>query len=101
MHKYIYLFIRDDLTHPQQIIQAAHATELVAKTLPPNSPVCHMVLIGCKDLMQLESTAADLDFEGIAYKMFYEPDIGQHTAIATLPISGDARKLFKHYRLKR
>lgn len=101
MHKYIYLFIRNDLTHPQQIIQAAHATEMVAKKLDHDSDVCHMVLIGCHDVLELESIAADLDFDGIKHKMFYEPDIGQHTAIATLPVNGSQRKLLKHYKLKK
>ena len=100
MHKYIYLFIRDDLTHPQQIIQASHATEMVAKTMNPDSQVCHMVLIGCRDVVHLESIAFDLDYDGIKHKMFYEPDTGQHTAIATLPLSGVERKLLKHYKLK-
>lgn len=101
MHKYIYLFIRNDLTHPQQIIQSAHATEMVAKHLTPDSDVCHMVLVGCTDVLELESIAADLDFDGIKHKMFYEPDIGQYTAIATFPVSGGQRKLLKHYRLKK
>jgi len=101
MHKYIYLFIRNDLTHPQQIIQASHATEMVAKTQDTNSPVCHMVLIGCRDVIELESIAADLDFDGIRHKMFYESDIGQHTAIATLPLKGDERRKLKHYKLKK
>jgi len=41
-----------------------------------------------------------IERSGILYKEFLEPDIGnQLTAIATEPICGDRRKVFKKFKL--
>ena len=101
MHKYVYAFVREDLSTSQQIIQTSHAMEMVAKRCDPDSKVHHMVLLSCKDLAKLESIAIDFDFDGIAYEMFYEPDIGQHTSIVTMPVYGEGRSRFKHYKLRK
>jgi len=40
-----------------------------------------------------------LNDSDIEHEMFYEPDIQQHTAIATEPIYGDRRKFFRKFKL--
>ncbi len=101
MTPYIYLFIREDLSPPQQIIQTAHAVDELNKTIKAGDKTNHMVLFSSKSEMDLEYTSMFLTSQGIHHKMFYEPDISSHTAIATEPLHGDKRKLFSKYKLKR
>jgi hypothetical protein len=53
-----------------------------------------------KNEAKLEQAASDLERQGIRLKRFYEPDIGYKlTAIATEPLTGDARKALRKYQL--
>lgn len=87
---YIYLFIREDLSRPQQIIQTAHAAYEVA-TRHRSHAVPNAVLIGVPNLAELLDVTAFLKNYGIEHEMFFEPDINQHTAIATYPLQGEQR----------
>jgi len=96
---YIYLFVREDLSHPQQIVQTAHAVDSL--NIPRGDDTNHMVLIGVKDQDGLSEVALHLYNNGIAHEMFYEPDILAHTAIATVPLKGFERQSLRHFSLKR
>ena len=101
---YIYLFVREDLSKPQQIIQAAHAVDELSQwhNLKPLGRVPnHMCLIGVTGESQLLHTASVLDKRGIQYHAFWESDINQHTAIATVPLAGDQRKALREFRTMR
>jgi len=94
---YSYLFIRTDLTHPQQIVQASHAALEAGNRFGPHS---HLVLIGIKDEQALLQAAARLDESGIEHEKFFEPDNqAGYTALCTRPLQGEERKPLKRFRL--
>lgn len=93
---YTYLFIRKDLTTPQQIVQTAHAAHQAGEQFGPHS---HMALMGATNEQNLLKIAADLDDNGIKYQLFFEPDIDSYTAIATEPLSGERRQPLRRYSL--
>lgn len=82
----LYVIVRKDLSTSQQAVQAGHA---VAAFLLDglffrrwNNET--LIYLGVKGLTQLENLKRKLDFNGIHYTEFREPDIGnQVTAIAT------------------
>ncbi len=48
-----YILVRKDLSHSQQVVQAAHAAQEVGfKSEPPSSPV-HLVVLGVEDQAHL------------------------------------------------
>lgn len=96
---YMYLFIREDLSTAQQIVQTAHAVEQL-QGYGESDITNHMVLIGAKDQDDLTSIADYLTGANINHAMFYEPDIESYTAIATWPLIGLQRKPMKHFQLK-
>ncbi len=103
----MYIFIREDLPHAYQIVQAAHATHQAGIRFgeveaPPHEPYhtlqTHFVLIGAKDEKALQEIAMHLDFHQIEHEMFYEPDHDTgYTAIATKPLCGDERKALRKF----
>ena len=99
---YMYLFIREDLSIPQQIIQTAHAVdELNKKIRQHGTNTNFMVLFSSKSEKELFTISEWLKDNDIVHEMFFEPDIQAYTAIATQPIRGESRELFKNFRLKR
>lgn len=97
--KYIYLFIREDLSKPQQIIQTAHAVDGMNFWAEKEEKISNMVLFSLKNEEDLIKTSNKLMDEGISHELFYEPDISAYTAIATQPLVGNERKPMKRFRL--
>ena len=94
----MYIFIREDLPHAYQIVQAAHATHQAGIRFGKTELPTHFVLIGAKDEKALAKIAFDLERQGIEFEFFYEPDHDTgYTAIATRPLCGDERKPFRKY----
>lgn len=95
------MFVRKDLPAPQRTVQAAHACIESAKAfLPDHFDHPHLVVLGVNDESKLRKCAVKLDRLGISYKLFIEPDRDHEaTALATCPVSGDAREHFKNYTL--
>lgn len=100
MNPYMYLFVREDLSHAQQIVQTAHAVDELNKS-HPHEKGNYMVLCGAKDENDLFGISEQLTTSGIVYEMFYEPDIDSYTAIATQPLRGEDRKVLRRFRLKK
>lgn len=98
---YTYMFIREDLSIPQLIVQSSHAAWDAGSRFNKPHGTPHMVLIGVKSQEHLKQTADYLEQHGIEFEMFYEPDVEEYTAVASQPVSGETRKLFKHFRLFR
>ena len=99
---YIYCFVRKDLSHPQQVVQASHACiEATRAFLESDVEHPHLVVLGVKNESHLIKSALKLDAAGIPFKKFIEPDRNnEFTALATAPISNpEQRKLFKSYKL--
>ena len=83
--KKLYVIVRKDLTHSQRAVQAGHA---VAEFLlrGPNFRWNNgtLIYLGVKGLKQLENLKMKLDFAGIKYTEFREPDLNNEvTAIAS------------------
>ncbi len=97
---YMYMFIREDLSHPQQIVQTAHAVDELNKR-HPHRPGNYMVLCGAKSEFDLVQISEWLTEQKIAHEMFYEPDVDGHTAIATMPLIGEERKKMRRFKLKK
>lgn len=79
----MYVLVRDDLCPAQTAVQAAHATHHAGSQFgAPNQ--CTLVLCSIPR-SRFDLWKGELDNEGIRYHEFYEPDIADHTAIATEP----------------
>ena len=95
---YTYLFIRKDLSFPQQLVQIAHAAHDAGFEFGDHSHMCVFEIVGEEKLLD---AASYLDDKNIPYRMFHETDIGQHTAICTTPLAGDARKALRKFKMYR
>ena len=100
MNPYMYLFTRADLSIPQQIVQTAHAVDEIGMRHKSDG-TNFMVLCDAASEEHLFTIAECLDKHEIDYEMFFEPDIGQHTAIATQPLRGSQRTPLRKFQLKR
>lgn len=100
MTPYMYLFIREDLSHAQQIIQTSHAVDEIGKRYKSDD-INHMVLCSATDEDHLHDIVEWLELQSIDHHMFYEPDIESFTAIATKPLRGQERFPMKKFKLKR
>lgn len=97
-NKYMYLFTRKDLSPQQQIIQTAHSAHIIGKNQECDS-VPNAVLIGAKNEVDLMAIKEYLEYFDIAHEIFYEPDVDQHTAIATYPLEGKQRIPLRKFEL--
>lgn len=95
----MYVFVRKDLTHSQQVVQASHACIEASRTyLELDSEHPHLVVFGVKNLNKLKKCIEHLKQVVIEYKEFLEPDIGNElTAVATVPLSGEIRQHLAKY----
>ena len=98
---YIYVVIRRDLSFAQQAVQAAHAViEATRQYIKPDDTHPHLVILTVADEERLNRVVYRLQDNSIPFQTFIEPDIGdQLTAIATAPVCGDNRRLFRKYAL--
>jgi hypothetical protein len=79
------------------IVQSAHAAHLVGLEQTDRTVVPHVCLIGVRDWQELSEIEDYLVDQKIDYKIFYEPDIKQHTALATFPLRGPEREPLSHF----
>jgi len=107
---YVYIFVRQDLPPAYQLVQAAHVAlkagyqlatiqkddVVQLKNVTPDG--LYFTVIGVRDDSALNAVKGDLDYRGLKYWSFLEPDIGnQVTAVATMPIPARERgDLMKH-----
>lgn len=99
---YTYIFVRKDLSIPQQIVQSSHAALEAGFRFEQPTTTSHIVLIGIENQEELTKTAHYLETKGIDCEMFWEPDYDTgYTAIATRPLFGEERKPLKRFSLLR
>ena len=81
----LYVIVRKDLSVSQRAVQAGHAVaEFLLRGPFSRWKNGTLIYLGVKGLKQLENLKYKLDFHGIPYTEFREPDIGNEvTAIAT------------------
>jgi hypothetical protein len=99
----MYVLVRRDLSHPQQVVQACHASIEAARVFIADGAAHPFVIVcGIRDGPALANCLERLNASGIAHRAFYEPDLGgQLTAIATAPLSPEQRQFFRKYQLLR
>ena len=97
---HVYVIVRRDLSFPQQCVQAIHASIEATKSFPCESTHPHIVLCTVRNEQRLRSAIRKISKHGINFSVFSEPDINNElTAIATEPLQGDIRKVFKDFQL--
>ena len=95
----MYVFVRRDLTRPQQAVQVAHAAIESTKRWPYIGDHPHLVVLGVKSEQKLKNILDKINSQNILTAPFYE-DGGELTAFATRPIIDAAeRDLFRKYQL--
>jgi hypothetical protein len=100
--EYVYVFVRQDLSNEQQLVQSAHVTLVLGNKLKHDVSQLYFTVIGVPQLVDFTKVMADLNAHGTKYEAFYEPDQGNTlTAIATHPIPKDKRGKLKDYKLLR
>lgn len=96
------MFVRADLSHPQQAVQACHAVieASTAFDFGSLSSHPHLVILSVPDQASLEAVKLGLERQSIAFREFIEPDLDfQVTAVCTTAVHGELRKTFRKFTL--
>ena len=101
--KYVYLFIRQDLSNPQKVVQSVHsAIEMARFQMTDQDEVPSVVAIGVKSELHLEKEYQRLLGIGIKIFPFYEPMFNnEFTSFMTVPLEGKDREPLLKYSLLR
>lgn len=97
----MYVAVRQDLPLAHQAVQAIHAGIASARELIPSGAI-HPSLVLCTvpDEAALLQLRDKCNREGVETRVFVESDMGQAmTALATEPVNGKGRKLFRDLKL--
>lgn len=70
--KYMYVFVRTDISLNQQLVQAAHAACTAGEKLGGSES--NLVLLGVSNENTLEKLSEEMSNEKISHVMFFEPD---------------------------
>lgn len=103
--KYIYVFVRQDLTIPQQLVHTNHAVYEMAKNFSgyiDHSHVPALIVIGTpteKTLMGVFNKLRDNSIPFYAWKDSEHVELGEILTIATVPLDLDQKQVLKDYRL--
>ena len=96
---HVYVFVRNDLTNAQKVVQACHAVLEMTREHISDKQRHSIVVIGAKNEKKLHSIATELTLHDIKWRWFVEPDMNNTvTAIATEPLT-DKRELLKRFKL--
>ncbi len=107
--KYIYVFVRQDLTIAQQLVHTNHAVFEMAKIYLGSSAdenrfrkIPALIVIGMPDEKALYKVGFKLNDNGIANLMWGDdehPELGNILAIATVPLDLETKKVLSKYLL--
>ena len=97
---YTYLFVRQDISLAQQLVQASHAA-LDAGRAFTDIPHRNLVLIGVRSEHELSAVEQHLAECDIRFSIFYEPDgLMGHSAICSEALTDrHKRKRLSHFDL--
>jgi len=99
---YHYVIVRTDLTLPQQLVQAAHASYEAGAAHGTPGWNGNMVMCQVASEEQLEELAQYMETEGIPHVVWREGDLNdQITSIATAPLQQEKRRLLQRLDLWR
>src|SRR4051812_48801549 len=90
--RYVYVFIRQDLPLPLQLVHACHATYHATQCFRPDEGMPCVVVIGCPDLKALNRVKNKLADYQLPHFCWDDPDeaFGM-LSIATAPLSSSQR----------
>lgn len=96
---HLYIFVRKDLSPAQIAVQASHAAiESARSCIPVDMTHPSIVLLGIRNLQELNRALIKIQSLGIKTYPFYEEDRDNElTAFATEPISEQQRSLFRRF----
>lgn len=102
-HPYMYILIRNDLSHEQKAVQSCHAAiEATREFIKPGDVHPSVIICQVKSEHKLQKCCEELKDKGINFKTFREPDRNNEmTALATEPLFGKEREAFKRFQLLR
>lgn len=97
---YTYIFVRQDISPEQQLVQAAHvALVLGSKLKPEQVQNLYFTVIGIPNLKAFSPLMKQLGRLNIDFTTFYEDDLGDEmTALATWPIHHKNRGELMEYK---
>ena len=100
---YVYVIIRRDISIEQQAVQIGHAALEAGRALyAADEPIASLIVLEVPDKTGLLAAADRLKRYDIAFELFFEPDFGMgESALATRPVRGKERYLFKAWGLYR
>lgn len=100
MKKTIYVFVRNDLSYPQKVIQSSHAILEATRAFIRDDNRYKIVVVAAKSEVKLKSIVEEAASHDIQTVTFTEPDMKyQITAIATEPLCDEKRQVFARYKL--
>jgi hypothetical protein len=98
---YVYVVVRNDIGHAQQVVQSSHAALEAGFRFERPKETASIILLSVPDQAALHAAASRLELHGIEHHLFFEPDFGMgHSALATRPIHAKKeRHLMRKYPL--
>lgn len=96
--KYVYIFLRKDISNEQLVVQSSHlAWELAKKHNVDYHP--SMIVIGVENLVKLKKELEKFQQIGFELSLFHEPLINNDLTSFGFLIDNDKRVLLKKYQL--
>jgi len=100
MKKAIYIFVRNDLSYAQKVVQSCHAAVEATRQFVKDDERYKIVVLAAKSEPKLMSIMTEAGGHGIKTTYFVEPDLKyQVTAVATEPLDEEQGKRFARYKL--
>jgi len=99
---YVYALIRRDIPFAQQLVQVGHAALEAGREHYRSDETASFIVLEVPDRAALEAAAQRLSSLGIDHHLFFEPDFDMgYSALATRPVSGKERQIFRRWPLWR
>lgn len=99
MKKSIYVFVRKDLAPIQRLVQTAHVCLELSRKVDLPDERYNIVVLGIRSLAKLREVIIELDTLQINSIKFEEPDLGEMTSIATVPLTKEQGLVLSRYKL--
>lgn len=80
----LYVLVREDLPIEYQAVQAGHAVAAWTLDFPKKWKNEYLIYLSVKSENDLKKWASKLERNDMDFRVFYEPDIDEYTALSTL-----------------
>lgn len=98
--RYIYVFVRQDLSLADQLVHSNHAVFHMANLMSPGYGKPSLVVIGVPHEASMRKVIAKLKEFQLSHYEWIDPDFDKGvTAIATIPLSVTQKESLRNYRL--